>query len=149
MLYKAKPKEGDDMANINELKGFLDEKGVKPSYPRLRILGYLMELRNHPTAEEIYEALVPEMPTLSRTTVYNTLNLFVEEGVVIPVHINSNETRFDAIVEAHGHFKCHVCGKLIDFPIDMGDCGIRELNGYKITARSVTFKGICQECLNQ
>lgn len=135
------------MANISDLKAFLDGKGVKPSYPRLRILEYLVDFRSHPTAEEIYETLVKEMPTLSRTTVYNTLNLFVEEGVVIPIYISSNETRFDATVEDHGHFKCRGCGKVSDFSVDLGKCGINELNGYNVTAKSVVYRGFCPECL--
>lgn len=136
------------MTDINTIKAYLDEKGVKPSYPRLRVLEYLVEYRSHPTAEEIYEALVKEMPTLSRTTIYNTLNLFVEEGVVIPINISSNETRYDATVLDHGHFKCASCGKIVDFPIKAEDWNIRALNGYKVTGRFVYFKGNCPDCLN-
>jgi Fe2+ or Zn2+ uptake regulation protein len=142
-------KEGEIMTNINALKEFLDDKGVKPSYPRLRVLEYLVEQRNHPTAEQIYEELVKEMPTLSRTTVYNTLNLFVEEGVVIPINISSNETRYDATVMDHGHFKCSRCGMIVDFPIEVGDCGIKELSGYQVTGRFIYFKGICPDCIKQ
>jgi Fe2+ or Zn2+ uptake regulation protein len=133
--------------NINTIKEYLDGKGVKPSYPRLRILEYLMEYRNHPTAEEIYEALVKEMPTLSRTTVYNTLNLFIEEGVAIPINISSNETRYDATVMDHGHFKCVRCGRIVDFPIEAEGGDVRELDGYKVTGRFVYFKGVCPDCL--
>lgn len=136
------------MANINAFKEFLDGKGVKPSYPRLKILEYLVEFRNHPTAEEIYEQLVKEMPTLSRTTVYNTLNLFVDEGVIIPINISSNETRYDATVMDHGHFRCTQCGRIVDFPIEVGDCNIMELSGCKVTGRSIYFKGACPDCQN-
>lgn len=136
------------MTDINIIKEYLDEKGVKPSYPRLRVLEYLVEHRNHPTAEEIYEALVKEMPTLSRTTIYNTLNLFVEEGVIIPINISSNETRYDATVIDHGHFKCADCRKIVDFPIKAEEWNIQELNGYKVSGRFVYFKGICPDCLN-
>lgn len=136
------------MTNIKSIKEYLDQKGVKPSYPRLRILEYLVERKSHPTAEEIYLALVKEMPTLSRTTVYNTLNLFVEEGVAIPINISSNETRYDATVADHGHFKCGQCSKIVDFPIQAESWDIGELNGYKVTGRFVYFKGICSDCLN-
>ncbi|MBP7176490.1 MAG: transcriptional repressor [Thermoclostridium sp.] len=137
------------MSDINTIKELLDEKGVKPSYPRLRILEYLVEHSSHPTAEEIYEQLVKEMPTLSRTTIYNTLNLFVEQEVVIPINISSNETRYDATGMNHGHFKCNHCGRIVDFPIEMGECTINELNGYQVTGRFVYFKGTCPDCLNQ
>jgi len=142
-------KEGFAMSNINTIKELLEQKGVKPSYPRLKVFEYLVDNRNHPTAEEIYEQLVKEMPTLSRTTVYNTLNLFVEEGVVIPINISSNEARYDARVMNHGHFKCGSCGRIVDFPIEMGECAIKELNGYEVTGRFVYFKGTCPDCLNK
>ena len=46
---------------------------IKPSMQRIAIMEYLMEHRTHPSADEIYTALSPSMPTLSKTTVYNTL----------------------------------------------------------------------------
>jgi len=55
--------------------------GIRPSYPRIRVLDYLVTMKTHPTAEEVFSHLVKEMPTLSRTTVYNTLNLLVGAGL--------------------------------------------------------------------
>ncbi|NLN65036.1 MAG: transcriptional repressor [Clostridiaceae bacterium] len=135
------------MADINALKEYLVEKGVKPSYPRLKVLEYLMKHKNHPTAEEIYCELLDGMPTLSRTTIYNTLNLFVDESIVVPITINSNETRYDATVKDHGHFKCEACGKIVDFTIDIDKLCAPELNNYQISCKNLYLKGICPDCL--
>ena len=58
----------------------LQEKNIRPSLLRIKILEYLISVKTHPTVDEIYDKLLPEIPTLSKTTVYNTLKLLVEAG---------------------------------------------------------------------
>ena len=58
----------------------LQEHHIKPSVQRIAIMKYLMEHHTHPTVDEIYTALSPTIPTLSKTTVYNTLKILTEEG---------------------------------------------------------------------
>ena len=65
----------------------LQEKGIKPSYARMQIYDYIREKRNHPTVEDIYAELVRMIPTLSRTTIYNTLTLFLQNNLLQPVTI--------------------------------------------------------------
>ncbi|HOG69585.1 MAG TPA: transcriptional repressor, partial [Fibrobacteraceae bacterium] len=60
----------------------LQNKGIRPSVQRVRIFKFLMQSKEHPTVEMIFNALLPEMPSLSRTTVYNTVELFKEVGLV-------------------------------------------------------------------
>lgn len=74
--------------------------------------------RTHPTAEEVYLNLSKEIPTLSKTSVYNTLSLFVEKGLVQMLTIEENIARFDADTSVHGHFQCKVCGKIYDFLVE-------------------------------
>ena len=57
---------------------FLREKGINPSYQRKRIYEYLHQNPIHPTVNDIYWALIHDIPTLSKATVYNTMNLFSE-----------------------------------------------------------------------
>ena len=54
-----------------EIAQYLNDHSIKPSYQRVRILKYLVEKRNHPTVEMIHKELVSDIPTLSKTTVYN------------------------------------------------------------------------------
>ena len=111
------------------------------------MLAYLREHRGHPTAEEIYERVVEEIPTLSKATVYNTLHLFAEAGLVRVVDTVDPDTRYDAILQPHGHFRCDSCGALIDFDLDLGTMPVEGLQGYRIRERHVTFKGLCPDCL--
>ncbi|EJX04128.1 iron uptake regulatory protein [gut metagenome] len=68
------------------------DHGVKPSVQRIAIMDYLLKNRTHPTAEEIYSALVNLIPTLSKTTVYNTLKLFVEQGAALMLTIDEKNS---------------------------------------------------------
>ena len=66
-----------------DIEKYLREHGISPSYQRIRVFEYLISNKNHPTVDMIYKELIKEIPTLSRTTVYNTLNLLVKQKVAI------------------------------------------------------------------
>lgn len=97
----------------------------------------------------IYQKLVKEIPTFSKTTVYNTLNLFVEKNVALLITIDENETRYDADISLHGYFKCDVCGKIYDIRLTSSDILPAELNNFKISESHIYFKGTCPLCLNK
>lgn len=132
---------------IDNISEYLLKNHIKPSYARIKILEYLVVKDTHPTVEEIYRALINEIPTLSKTTVYNTLKLFMEADIARIITIEENEARYDADIGNHGHFKCNECGKIYDFRIETDEIGVGELKNFKISEKSVYYKGICQECL--
>lgn len=133
---------------FKSLLNLLKSKGIRLSHHRLKVLEYLANNFSHPTVEQIYIALHEESPTLSKTTVYNTLNLLVEVGLVRVINIEDNETRYDITTKNHGHFKCESCGKIYDFGIDLDSSPIEELKSFKINYKDVYFKGICPSCLS-
>ncbi len=132
-----------DSGNI---KDYIKEHGIRPSYQRVRILSLLHQREGHPTADEIFHALIEEIPTLSRATVYNTLHAFMEAGIVRAIHTTGGEARFDAILASHGHFICNICGSITNFSIDIDRFLSDELGRYQIKARNVYFNGICPAC---
>lgn len=135
---------GHKIDNIGE---YLRGSGIKPSYQRIKIFEFLMNTKEHPTVDTIYKSLVTDIPTLSKTTVYNTLNLFVENNIALLITIEENETRYDADVSVHGHFKCEKCGRVADFSLELGEMALEELAGFQINQKHVYFKGICDRCL--
>ena len=78
----------DTTLNVGE---YLKKHDIKPSFQRMRIFEYLLMHPVHPTVDEIYKSLVTEIPTLSKTTVYNTLDLFIEKRIVQMITIEENE----------------------------------------------------------
>lgn len=133
--------------HIENIGEYLKSHDIKPSYQRIKIFEYLIVHKNHPTVDMIYKALVDEIPTLSKTTVYNTLNLFIEKQIAIVIVIEENETRYDADINFHGHFKCESCGHVIDIEINPESISFEALNSYQINEHHLYFKGICKNCL--
>ena len=121
---------------------------VKPSVQRMAIMDYMMTHFTHPSVDDIYNALSPKFPTLSRTTVYNTLKLFVEHGAVQMLTIDEHNACFDGNTELHAHFLCKKCGKIYDVPLQaemarlIGDM----IEGNEVTELHQYFKGVCKDC---
>jgi Fe2+ or Zn2+ uptake regulation protein len=129
---------------LNELK----IKKIRLSHQRLKVLEYLAQNYNHPTADQIYNGLHDDVPTLSKTTVYNTLNSLADAGLVRAINIEDNEIRYDVNTDDHGHFKCESCKKIYDFDIDINLFKTHELDSFEINDKNVYFKGICPDCLS-
>ncbi len=131
------------------IKDYLMEKDIKPSFARMKILEYLIVKKNHPTVDKIYSELLKEIPTLSKTTVYNTLNSFIKEDVARVITIEEGETRYDADISNHGHFKCRDCGEIYDFKIN--DLGIDRdgLEDFKVDEKNFYYLGLCKSCLKK
>ena len=118
---------------------------IKPSIIRVMIYDYLRGTKSHPTVDDIYKALQPGAPTLSKTTVYNTVKLFVSAGLVKALSIDGTQIRYDADIGHHGHFRCDKCEKVYDFKISAdAECG---LEGFDVTKREIFYSGTCNHCL--
>jgi len=125
----------------------LKNSNIRLSHQRLKVLEYLDNNRIHPTVDQIYNGLHDEIPTLSKTTIYNTLNTLIEAGLVKIITIEDNEARYDINTDLQGHFKCKACGNIYDFEIDMDSFKIKGLDGFKVFTRDVYYSGICSKCV--
>jgi len=136
-------------SSLEVLTHALQEKDIRPSYQRIRILECLHQKDAHPTVDAIYQALSPEIPTLSKATIYNTLHTFVQAGLARAVNIDENELRYDGTLTPHGHFKCEMCGIIYNFDLDIDSLSVSGLDQFQINEKNVSFKGICPECLSR
>jgi len=132
--------------NFEDITNKLKDKNIRLSHQRLKVLEYLDRNRIHPTVEQIYNALYEEIPTLSKTTIYNTLNTLIEAGLVRGITIEDNEVRYDIRTDVHGHFKCKSCGEIYDFEVDADSFRIKGLGGFTVYTRDVYFSGVCPGC---
>ena len=139
---------------LDEFKNILLDNGISPSFHRIKIYEYLINNKTHPTAEMIYSNMITQIPTLSKTTIYNTLKTFTQKGLISAITIEDNEVRFDADTDFHGHFKCNNCGSLYDlYKDDLPQEIIKGLEQKSILNNTITeahlyFKGICKNCHN-
>jgi Fe2+ or Zn2+ uptake regulation protein len=135
------------IANRQDIKQLLESRGIKPTLQRLKILESLLLKQEHPTADMIYQRLVADAPTMSKTTVYNTLNSLVAKGLIFPVTITGTEVRYDAESSCHHHFLCERCGSIIDINIECPKVKKKEIDGHLVKAVHGYFLGICARCL--
>ncbi len=132
---------------MEETKKLLKEKGINPSIQRIRILKCLMGNKDHPTAKDIYKKISREIPTLSKTTVYNTVKLFIDKGILKLIRIKEGEARYDIKSYVHPHFMCKKCGNLYD--LEKKKLIIEEkeeIDGHLIEEKCVCYLGICKKC---
>ncbi len=134
-------------ANYEDLVIDLKNKNIRLSHQRLKVLEYMNNNRVHPTVDQIYTDLHKEIPTLSKTTIYNTLNVLVEAGLVNALTIGDNETKYDMVNDNHGHFKCESCGNIFDFHINMDSVESEGLNDFEIHKKDINLLGLCPACL--
>ena len=92
----------------------LRQAGLKATGPRVMVLTALEEDHRHPTAEQLYETLRPHHPSLSLSTVYQTLDAFVRTGLCRRVSDGGGRLRVDGTPQDHDHAICHTCGTIFD-----------------------------------
>jgi len=122
--------------------------GIKPSLHRIAIMEYLMLNKTHPTSDTIFNDLNPKIPTLSKTTVYNTVKLLTERKAILSINIDEKNQRYDSNITQHAHFRCRECGVIYDIMIDKLHVSHSDKTAEKfvITETDLYYKGYCEPC---
>jgi|TARA_B100001964_G_scaffold206259_1_gene237207 Fur family iron response transcriptional regulator len=128
----------------DELKQRLTDAGVGLTNQRLAIARFVLCEADHPTANEVYEQIETTLLVVSKATVYNTLGLLVEAGLLCEVRCGPQDSvRYDGNTEPHHHLRDQVTGRLIDIPYD--EIEIANLDAlkerYKVKRIMVTIDG--------
>lgn len=113
------------------------------------VLAAVQKMQNHPTADEVYDEVSKEHPSISRGTVYRNLNRLDETGQIHKLNVPGGPEHFDHCCHGHYHVKCEKCGKVFD--VDMPfipdlDKNIRNKHGFDFTGCDIIFRGICPDC---
>ena len=130
-----------------DIKEHLILHGIKPSPQRMAVMEYILSHHTHPTVEEVFAALHPNIPTLSKTTVYNTLKLLSDKGAVTAVTIDDRNIRYDGEAAFHAHFRCKNCGAIHDIRVKELSIHLhQESKSHKLTDVQIYYHGYCQDC---
>lgn len=130
---------------------YLTERGIRPSLQRMAVMDYLLTHKTHPSVDEIYSALAPSIPTLSRTTVYNTVSMLGRHGTILVLDIDGGKTHYDGDTTPHAHFICTRCGVIHDIFPEPEDwrrmlAATPPPAGSYISDTQLSYKGLCAEC---
>lgn len=109
-------------------------------------------MKRHVTADEVYEFIKKEHPTVGKGTVYRNLGILAEEGAIRKVEVPDGPDRFDFTLKNHYHVRCVQCGEVLD--VDMDEISdmeqrIHNTHGVKYLSYDIFFKGICPECMKK
>jgi Fur family ferric uptake transcriptional regulator/Fur family peroxide stress response transcriptional regulator len=136
-----------------ELIALLRGRGLRVTSPRLVIHRELRARDHHVTAEEARDAVAAALPGISLPTVYATLELFEELGIVRRVDAGRGAVRYDPRTDVHHHAVCRRCGRVEDFDGDAGleqallaaEAGARR-EGFAADGAAVVLTGLCEDC---
>lgn len=126
------------------------ESGIRPTHQRIEIWRELAATRGHPDAESAFRSVRHRLPTVSLDTVYRTLCLFEEHGLVQRVDTVNGRARYDATTDMHAHFVCVYCAKVIDLDSPLEGVqsyrGLVEQNGFIVDSVHFSLRGTCPDC---
>lgn len=105
-----------------EISNFLKGKKISPTTQRVEMLHKLMKKKQHLSPEVIYQLVNDDFPKVSRATVYNNLNLFIENGIVRKLSLGSYSTVFDTNSSPHFHLHEENTDELVDMSLDNDEC---------------------------
>jgi len=131
-----------------EVKKRLEDCSIKPSLQRMAVMEYLMTHFTHPTADTIFNDLYPNIPTLSKTTVYNTVKLLAKHNAILTINIDEKNVRYDGNILKHAHFRCIHCGCICDLPIMNLQISHSEedMKDFTVSETQIYYKGVCKNC---
>jgi len=127
----------------------LREVGLVPTIQRLAILDCLSRMQKHPTADQILEGVQRTYPSISRATVYNTLDVLTKAGMILRLSIEPGVARYDADLSPHAHFRCRICGKVFDIQLRAGQPVAKNPDGHLVESIRTYAYGVCAVCRRQ
>ena len=113
------------------------------------VLETVKKLQRHVTADEVFEEIVKEYPSIGRGTVYRNLQRLCEQGEIRKVEVPEGADYYDIILKPHYHIRCVKCGKMfdVDMPyIDNLETSVKDFHGFSEVSHDIMFKGICADC---
>ena len=128
----------------------LREKGVRITETRKAVIDFIIQSHDHPSADMIYQALLPAFPNMSLATVYNNLKVLIDEGFVSELKVrNDTTTYYDFMGHQHLNVICEKCGRSADMDLDLPDVQqeAADQTGYQITKSQMVVYGICPDCV--
>lgn len=116
---------------------------------RTLVLNAVKHLGNHPTADEIYEFISKDYPSIGKGTVYRNLGILVQKKTLLKIEIPDASDRYDHNNAMHYHVRCISCGKVEDVTTkampDLKDC-VTDAHDFTLTEYDILFKGLCPQC---
>lgn len=136
---------------VTRLDDHIKGCGLRTSSQRNAILSIMESEKRHYTVEELYEITKKSNPGIGIATVYRTIRLFCEAGIIREIHLANDVTRYEVINDNthHDHLICVECGTFVEISsgiIEKEQMRIAHNHGFELTDHSLILYGICKKC---
>jgi Fe2+ or Zn2+ uptake regulation protein len=120
----------------------LRDHGISPSAQRVAVAQYVLHTDEHPSADEVWARVKTHFPHVSRATVYNSLHLFVEKGLLRQLVLTEGRVVFDPNTDDHHHFIDEDTGQIHDVPWDTVQVtNVAKIDGFEVHEYQVVMRG--------
>jgi Fe2+ or Zn2+ uptake regulation protein len=137
---------------IERFRQLCVDQGERCTVQRLVILEAVLDLDNHPTADDVFEVVKDRLPGVAKPTVYRSLEHLARLGVITKACHPGRATRFDPRIDVHHHLVCLHCNQIVDFENEALDrLAIPDTSGvgFEVSDYRVQLRGICSSCLDK
>lgn len=143
------PSKEDIQSRMDRFMEIMRGSGIKLTHQRIEIFREAARTGDHPDAETIFKRVRKRIPTISLDTVYRTLWMLNDMGLITTLGPQRGRVRFDANASPHHHFICTKCGKVGDFySKEFDDLEVPEQVSRmgEVATTHVQFRGLCSRC---
>lgn len=129
----------------------LRERGIRVTAQRVAVAEVLATSLDHPSAQDVFERVKRRLPHITRATVYNTLRVLSEKGLVQPLHFRDG-TRYDGNPLPHANLVCVQCGSIADAELDRNEAivalsnALASASGFRVMGQRLDVYGLCSQC---
>ena len=116
------------------------------------VLNAVTKMRRHVTADEVYDYIKKDYPSIGKGTVYRNLSILAGEAKIRKVEIHGGADQYDFTLTRHYHVRCVECGKIFDVNLNE----VKEIDAFmhaeydiQLLDYDIIFKGICKDCQNK
>jgi Fur family peroxide stress response transcriptional regulator len=137
------------ISSRDEIADTIRKNGFRATPQRVVIYEALWKAGSHPSVLEIHEYATKTDPSISLATVYKTLQLFSDIGLVREMGLRDGSARYDPDTEFHINLVCNKCGKVEDFDsvsMDQIVSNLDEKSGFQVLSYSFEVRGLCSDC---
>lgn len=137
-------------ARLRAFRELSRRNGLKLTHQRLAIFKVLFSMREHPSAEDVFNEVKTRIPTIAFDTVYRTLTLFECHGLISKVTHLNGRAQYDSVTERHCHLICKQCRKIEDFywpELEQLQLPRMTRRWGSIENKCLELRGFCQDCL--
>ncbi len=137
------------MDRLDKFRDFIRERGLKSTRQRDEIANWFFKHKGHLSADQIYREVKETVPGIGFSTVYRTMKLLLEAGLVSERHFGNAEALYENVVGHHDHCICTACGRITEFEdekIEELQRAVAERAGFLLISHKMELYGLCATC---